>query len=165
MRHNMTAATYLSEKAKWEEAYELKDISAYQLDGLTRYAAIWEKGLPNRLSNHNVVSANDLATLVANQKALKYKLAHVEPFDQGGQTHFAVIFEQTSNPIDQRYNPKLPAANLQSEFFVNSLAGYRLITLEGYTLGGVEYYATVYDKSAGPAQRLGDSMTLTEYSD
>jgi hypothetical protein len=153
MRHGMTAATYLTEKAKWEETYELKDLSAYQLDGRVRYAAIWEKGLPSRLSNHNVVSAQALDTLIANQKALKYRLVHLEPYESSGQARWAVIFEQTSDPIDQRYSSKLPAADFQGEYLANLVAGYRLITIEGYTLGGVEYYATVYDRSAGPVQR------------
>lgn len=165
MRHQMTAATYLTEKAKWEETYEPKDISAYQLDGRAYYAAIWEKGLPPRLANHSVVSAQALDTLVANQKALKYRLVHLEPYEVSGQPRWAVIFEQTSNPIDQRYSSKLPAADFQTEYITNLAAGYRLLTIEGYTLGGIEHYATLYEKAAGPVQRPGDSMTLTEYKD
>jgi Bacterial tandem repeat domain 1 len=163
-RSPMTAATYLSEKATWEEAgYLLMDISAYPIDGAVRYAAIWEKnGGPLRKSEH-LQTAAQLTSNNATYSQLGYRLKILEPYESAGQARYAAIWEQVTGSVERKYSTQLSAAQYNTEYTTLTQQGYRLLMIDGYTLGGVEYFATVWDKAVGAELQPRVQMTSAQY--
>lgn len=75
--------------------------------------------------------------------------------------HFAAIWEKNSGPSRKgRHN--LSTAEYQAEFDTPPGKGYRLVDVDGYHVGGKDFYTAIFEHSSGPAMLGSHGMTLTE---
>ncbi|MFC4584841.1 hypothetical protein [Sphaerisporangium corydalis] len=64
-------------------------------------------------------------------------------------------------PWQARHN--LTSAQYQAEFDRLTGLGYRLVHVDGYTVGGQDWYAAIWEKSAGPAWVARHGLTSAQY--
>ncbi|WP_342375176.1 serine hydrolase [Myxococcus stipitatus] len=162
-RHGLTSAQYQTEFNTWEgQGYRLSYVSGYEEGGSARYAAIWEQTSgPSWRASHGLTSAQ-YQTAVVNQQAQGYRPVMVNGYSVGGVAYFAVIFH-ASNGVAWVARHDLTSAQYQAEFNNWVGQGYRLVHVSGYTSGGAERYAAIWDKTSGPASRAYHGMTSAQY--
>ncbi|MFP5345561.1 MAG: serine hydrolase [Actinomycetes bacterium] len=79
-----------------------------------------------------------------------YRPIHVAGYDTSQGARYAAIWEQTSGPAWQARHG-LTAEQHQATFDALVAQGYRLRSLSGYTDGGRARFASVWERSGGPA--------------
>lgn len=162
-RHGLTSAEYQTQfNSMVSQGYRLVDISGYEVGGQARYAAIWEKSAgPGWQARHGLTSAQYQATF--NQLVAQgYRPLRVAGYTVGGQDYYAAIFEQ-SGGVAWEARHRLTGAQYQATFSTLVGQGYRLMSVSGYAIGGQDYYAAVFQKSAGPAWQARHGLTSAQY--
>ncbi|TQF14826.1 beta-lactamase family protein [Myxococcus llanfairpwllgwyngyllgogerychwyrndrobwllllantysiliogogogochensis] len=162
-RHALTAAQYQTEFNTWTgQGYRLSYVSGYEDGGSVRYAAIWEQTSgPAWRAFHGLTSAQYQTTAV-NQNAQGYRPVVVNGYSVGGVAYFAVIFH-SDGVAAWVARHDLTAAQYQTEFNTWTGQGYRLVHVSGYTSGGAERYAAVWEQTSGPAARAYHGLTAAQY--
>jgi CubicO group peptidase (beta-lactamase class C family) len=167
-RHNLTSAQYQTEVAKWTSApyhYRLTQVSGYSDGGQDRYAALFEKETgPAYTARHNMTPAqyqNEVNTL----KAQGYRPVQVSGFPSGGDCKYAAIFFKEANPPQAVAKHGLTSAQYQDEYDKWKGLGYKLTDISAYTVGGVDFYAAIWEKIAGPDRYCRHGMTSAQYQD
>jgi CubicO group peptidase (beta-lactamase class C family) len=162
-RHGMTSAQYQSEFNTWVRlGYRLVVVDGYEVAGEARYAALWEqKSGPAWVARHGMTSSeyqNEFNTWVSQG----YRLTWVEGYAVGPFDYYAAIWEKTSGPAWVARHGMTSAA-YQSEFDTFTARGFRLTHVSGYTVGGTDYYAAIWDASGGPAWVARHRLTSGGY--
>ena len=150
-RHGLTGAQYQQEfNQKKNQGYRLTMVDGYGVGGQARYAAIWEKiNGPAYEARHGLTSAQYQAEF-NKWKGEGYRLTLVEGYGVGSQTLYAAIWEKKNGPAYEARHG-LTAAQYQQEFNHWTGQGYRLTHVSGYTVGGDDRYAAIWEKTGGPA--------------
>lgn len=165
-RHNLSSAQYQAEFNKWtDKGYRLSQISGYSDGGQDRYAAIFEKESGPTWTAKHGLSGAQYQTEVNNLKAQGYRPVQVSGFPSGGQAKYAALFFKEANAPQWQAKHGMSSAEYQAEVNKWSDAGYRLTDVSGYTVGGTDYYAAVWEKRTGPALAARHRMTSAEYQD
>ncbi len=162
-RHGMTAAQYQTEFDKFVgQGFRLVEVSGYTRDGQDRYAAIWDKSpSPGWVARHGMSSAQYQAEF-DKFVGQGFRLVLVSGYEVGGQARYAAIWSKASGPAWAARHG-MTSAQYQAEF--NSLIGqgFRLIQVSGYSVGGQDRYAAIWDKSSGPAWLARHGMSSAQY--
>ncbi|MEQ1745114.1 MAG: serine hydrolase [Saprospiraceae bacterium] len=163
-RHNLTAAQYQTEFTKWTgQGYRLTQVSGYSAAGQDRYAAIFEKtNGPVWAAKHGLSAAQyqaEFNTLTGQG----YRPVLVSGFPSGGQAKYAAIFVKENPQPQWAAKHGMTAAQYQIEFNKWTGQGYRLTDISGYTVGGTDYYAAIWEKTAGPAWVAKHGLTSAQY--
>lgn len=162
-RHGLSSAQYQSTFTDLVgKGYRLKVVSGYTSDGDVRYAAVWVKaGGPQWAARHGL-SSSEYQSAFNDFGQKGYRLVQVSGYAVGGEPRFAAIWEKSSGPAwVARHN--LTSAQYQSVFNDLVKKGYRLRYVSGYTAGGQDLYAAIWDKSSGPAWVARHRLTAEEY--
>jgi hypothetical protein len=162
-RHGMTSAQYQSEFNAWTaQGFRLTHVSGYTVGGQARFAAIWEqKPGPAWVARHGLTSAQYQAEFDAWVRQ-GYRLVVVDGYESGGEARYAAIWEQKTGPAwIARHG--MTSSEYQNEFNTRVGQGYRLTWVQGYGVGGFDYYAAIWEKSTGPAWVARHGMTSAEY--
>ncbi len=127
------------------------------------YAAIWTKlGPVPFIARHGLTGAEYQAEF---DKHLNdgFRLTSVSGYEVGGQPHFAAIWrKQPGGALTARHG--LTAAQYQAEFDKNAAAGLTLAWVDGYTVGGADFYAAIWEKrNAPPAMIARHNLTSAQY--
>lgn len=77
---------------------------------------------------------------------------------------YATIWDKSATTAWQARHG-LTAAEYQSAFTTLANQGYRLTQVSGYAVNGVDYYAAIWDKSAGPAWSARHRLTSAQHQD
>lgn len=164
-RHGLTSQAYQNQfdTLVGQQGYRLKLVNGYSVAGQDYYAAIWEKAPgPAFVARHGMTSQT------YQQEFDKwigqgYCLTLVSGYSVGNQDRYAAIFEQRSCPAFVARHG-LSSQAYQNEFnTLVSQQGYRLSLVNGYRVGGQDYYAAIWEKSAGPAFIARHGMTSDGY--
>jgi CubicO group peptidase (beta-lactamase class C family) len=163
-RHNLTAAQYQTEFTKWTgQGYRLTHVSGYSAAGQDRYAAIFEKKLgPTWAAKHGLTGAQ-YQTEFNSLTSQGYRPVIVSGFPSGSQAKYACIFVKENNAPQWAAKHGMTAAQYQTEFNKWTGQGYRLIDISGYTVGGTDYYAAIWEKSSGPAWSAKHGLSAAQY--
>jgi len=86
----------------------------------------------------------------------------VEGFGMGPQAYYAAIWERAAGPA-WKARHGLTVAEYQIESLQSMADGYRLAHLSAYNVGGVDYYAAIWEQAAGPAQVARIRETSEEF--
>lgn len=162
-RHLMTPAQYQSEFNDLSaKGYRITSLSGYTKDGQERYAAVWKKtGGPAWTAKHAMTAAQYQQAFEEMSQS-GYRLKIISGYNVGGQARFAAIWDKsTGGAWTARHN--MTAAQYQQAFNENSNNGYRLQYISGYVVGGTEYFAAIWEKTAGPAMVTKHNMTAAQY--
>jgi cytochrome c biogenesis factor len=149
-RHGLSGAQYQAEFDKLTgQGYKLIQVSGYSIGNRARYAAIWEKsGNQNAwVARHGLSSAQYQAEF-DKLTGQGYRLMQVSGYNVGGRDRYAAIWEKSGNQNAWVARHGLSNAQYQAEFDKLTGQGYRLMQVSGYSVGGQDRYAAIWEKSA-----------------
>src|SRR5437016_6266108 len=129
-----------------KQGYRMTWISGHEFGGSVRYEGIWEqKGGPAWEARSNLTAA-EYQKMFDDYTKQGYRPLHVTGYSSGGAARFAAIFEQSSGPAWVARHD-LNAAQYQKAFDDFHNQGYRLKMVSGYSVGGSDYYAALWEKT------------------
>jgi hypothetical protein len=144
------------------QGYRLIYVSGYPVRNQARFAAIWEKSAgPTQVTRHDLTAAQYQNTYDELKRA-GFRLLHVSGYAVRGQNLYAAIWEKSAGPT-QVARHDLSSAQYQSTYDEMKRAGFRLRQLSGYTRGGQDLYAAVWENSPGPPSEARHRLTSAEY--
>jgi CubicO group peptidase (beta-lactamase class C family) len=91
-----------------------------------------------------------------------YRLTVVSGYEVNNQPRYAAIWEKSSGPAWVARHGMSPA-KYQEEFDKFVQQGYRLTRVSGYTVGGKDFYAAIWEKTSGPAWVARHGMSSSAY--
>jgi Astacin (Peptidase family M12A)/Bacterial tandem repeat domain 1 len=162
-RHNMTSSSYQTYFNTYASlGYRLQWVSGYTVGGITYYAAIWDKAAGGAWVAHHGMSSSSYQSLFNTYTSQGYRLKMVNGYNVNGVAQFAAIWERVSGSSwVARHN--MTPSSYQTYFNTYTSQGYRLVHVSGYNVGGVTYYAALWDKSAGPSWVARHGMSSTSF--
>jgi hypothetical protein len=133
-------------------------------DDGSRFAAIWvRQSGPPFVARHGMTSQEyqqQFDQLVGQQG---FCLVDVSGYAVGGQDRYAAIWEKKSCPqFVARHGMTSQQYQQQFDQLVGQ-QGFRLTLVDGYTVGGQDRYAAIWEKSPGPAFVARHGMTSQQY--
>ena|SRR5215217_911101 len=164
-RHGLTADQYQQTFNQLvNQGFRPTCVSGYTVGGggQARFAAIWEqRGGPAFQARHNLTADQYQQTF--NQLVSQgFRLTCVSGYNVGGRERFAAIWEQRGGPAFQaRHN--LTADQYQQTFNQLVSQGFRLRFVSGYSVGGQDRYAAIWEQVGGPAFQARHGLTADEY--
>ena len=162
-RHGITAAQY--QQAFDElvaQGYRLIHLSGYTVRRQELYAAVWEqRDGPPWQARHGLTAAQYQQTF-DELVAQGYHLVCVSGYGSDGQDLYAAVWEQRGAPPWQARHG-LTAAQHQQSFDELSAQGYRLVHVSGYTSGGEDRYAAIWEQRGGPPWQARHGLTAEQY--
>lgn len=147
-RHGMSSANYQDAFNQYvREGYRLRHVSGYSVGGQARYAAIWEKTSDNSawLARHGLTSAQyqqEFNRLVGQG----YRLTQVSGYGIGATDYYAAIWEKKGGPAWVARHG-MSSAGYQAEVDRLLRQGYQPKLVSGYTVGGSDRYAALWEKA------------------
>lgn len=162
-RHGLTAAQYQNEfDSLLAQGYRLIDINGYSVNGMVRYAAIWEQSPgPDWQARHGLSSTEHqglFTTLVAEG----YRPIIVSGYDMGGSAHYASLWQRIDSAAwIARHG--ITASELQAEYDALTPQGFHPIDVCGYTVAGQTRFAAIWDNSPIPGWVARHGLTAAEY--
>ena len=162
-KHNMTSSSYQSNFNTYKsQGYRLQWVSGYTVNGITYYAAIWDKATSGAWVAHHGMSSSDYQSKFNSYVGQGYRLKMVNGYNVNGVARFAAIWEKTSGAAwVARHN--MTSSSYQTYFNTYTSQGYRLVHVSGYNVNGTTYYAALWDKSAGPAWTARHGMSSSSF--
>lgn len=148
-RHNLSAAQYQDAFDDYvKQGFRLSTVSGYTCGGQERYIALWEKKAGAEWAARHGLSGQDYQAAFDDFNKKGFRLIHVSGYGVGNQAKFAAIWDKSAGPSwAARHN--LTAAQYQKAFDDFSKQGFRLVHVSGYVVNNVEYFAGIWEKSAG----------------
>jgi CubicO group peptidase (beta-lactamase class C family) len=145
--HGMSSVTYQTKFDDYsDKGYRLIHVDGYNVNGTTRFAAMWEKKSGGAwVSFHNMSSSTYRNKFDYYVKTKGYRLIHVDGYTVGNKARFAAIWEKASGPA-WRAKHNLTRSKLNSVAQEYGAQGYRLYRLSGYVSGGITKYAAIWHK-------------------
>jgi hypothetical protein len=162
-RHGLTSAQYQAAFDQFVgQGYRLVDVSGYEVNGQDRYAAIWVKssGTP-WVARHGLTSTQYQAAF-DQFVGQGYRLVKVSGYSVNGDDRYAAIWDKSGGSAWVARHG-LTSAQYQAAFDQYVAQGYRLVDVSGYSVNGQDYYAAIWDKSAGSAWVARHGLTSAQY--
>src|SRR6266540_3378025 len=91
-----------------------------------------------------------------------YRLTWVSGYTINNDPRFAAIFEKKSSPAWVAHHG-MTSADYQFKFNTYVSQGYRLVLVNGYTVSGVAYFVTIWDKSPSGQWVACHGLTSADY--
>jgi hypothetical protein len=93
-----------------------------------------------------------------------YRLTYVSGYNEGGQARYAAVWTALPSTPAWAARHGLTAARYQQEFDSLVGQGYRPVLVNGFGIGGTDYYAAIFEKSsAGGAWVARHGLTAARY--
>jgi CubicO group peptidase (beta-lactamase class C family) len=148
-RHGLTSAQYQTEfNSLTAQGFRPVLVSGYGLGGADHYAAIFEKSSAGAwIARHGMTPAQYQAEFNT-QTAQGYRPLHISAFTVNGQDRYAAIWIKKAGPAWVARHG-LSSSQYQAEFNHWVSQGYQLTQVSGYTAGGAERYAAVWEQVSG----------------
>ena len=127
-----------------------------------RYAAIWSKAGGGEWVARHGLTSDQYQREFNKLTGQGMRLVAVDGYEADGVAHYAAIWTKTSSPPwEARHG--LTSAQYQAEFDKLVGQGYRLVWVNGYTVGGQDRYAAIWEKSGGPAFVARHGLSAAQY--
>ncbi len=124
-------------------------LSGYSVNGVDFYALIWKLSAgPAWVGRHGLSSDQYQAEFDA-LTSQGFRPVDISGYELNGEAHYAAVFEQRS---DAPWVARHGLGNADYQATVDGLIsdGLRPLHVAGYTVGGQDLYATIWEQSAGP---------------
>src|SRR5581483_9860857 len=162
-RHNLSPADYQQAFDTYtKQGYRLTTVSGYTCGGQERYIALWEKISGPEWAARHGLSAQDYQTAFDDFVKKGFRLKHVSDYGVGNAAKFAGIWEKMAKP-EWTAKHNMTAAQYQQAFDDYKSKGFRLIDVSGYVVNNTEYFAAIWDKSAGNDYIARHNLTVADY--
>jgi DNA-binding ferritin-like protein len=162
-RHNLTAQQYQQTFDQLvNQGFRPTRVSGYGVGGQSRFAAIFvQVGGPAFQARHGLTAQQYQQTFdqLVNQG---FRVKWVNGHSVGGQEQFAAIFEQIGGPAFQARHG-LTAQQYQQTFDQLVNQGFRPTCVSGYSVGGQDRYAAIFEQVGGPAFQARHGLTAQQY--
>ncbi|KAL2839829.1 hypothetical protein BJY01DRAFT_257576 [Aspergillus pseudoustus] len=148
--HRMTSSSYQAKFDKYiADGYRLRQVNGYTVGENVYFAAVWDKSpAPGAwVARHNINAAS-LQKYTDTYLAQGYRVTHVSAYEVNGEARFAALWEKINDGTGWWAWAKMTSAEYQKKFDAYLKDGYRLINVNGYSIGKTVYYAGIWDTSA-----------------
>jgi CubicO group peptidase (beta-lactamase class C family) len=150
-RHGLNAADF--QKAVddlGKQGLHLVYVDGYEYQGVPLFAGIWQSASgPAPVVKTGMDSTQYQAEFDTLGKQ-GMRLAHVSGYAQGGSARFAAIWDHSAGPAYiARHN--LTSEDYQKDFDEYGKQGFRLKEVSGYSPGGTDRYAAIWEKGGDGA--------------
>jgi CubicO group peptidase (beta-lactamase class C family) len=164
-RPNVSPVVYAGlTMAEYEQEFDVqvaagwrpKLVSGFNHDGQARYVAIFHPGSASTewVARHKMTAAEFQAEFDALSQQ-GFRVAHVNGYELGGEARYSAIWEKRpGGPQVVRFG--LDRAAYQAEFNSWTSQGYLHTLVNGYGLGGDDYYVAIWERpliTSGPTYR------------
>lgn len=153
-RHRLTSAEHQAAFTQYVgQGYRPIRISAYTVAGVDYYASIWTKDLTvPTIARHRLNAAQYQAAFNENA-ALGYRLTDISGYTVNGEAAYAAIWQKPAGVAIPAWTAAhgMTSDQYQAKFVELLNQGYRLRTVSGYEVGGVDRYAAIWDKAPSSA--------------
>jgi polyglycine hydrolase-like protein len=127
-----------------------------------RYAAIWAKVGPAEWVARHGMTSDQYQQEFNKFTGQGMRLVVVDGYEADGVVHYAAIWNKASSPPwEARHG--MSSAQYQAEFDKLVGQGFRLVWVNGYTAGGQDRYAAIWEKSGGPQWVARHGLTSAQY--
>ena len=142
--------------------YHLVHIDGCSLNSGAIYAGIWEQSPSPQWQARHDLTADQYQQTFDSLVAQGYRLRRVSGYSLGNEAYYAGIWEQSPGPQWQARHG-LTADQYQQTFNQFIAHGYRLVWVNGYSLGNEAYYAGIWEQSPGPQWQARHGLTADQY--
>lgn len=91
-----------------------------------------------------------------------YRLTYVSGYEDNGEARYAALWELAGS-VGWIARHGLTSAQYQQEFDTQLANGYRLVLVNGYTVGGSDYFAAIWEASPSGPWVAHHDMSSAEY--
>ncbi|PVF93072.1 hypothetical protein CPB86DRAFT_790514 [Serendipita vermifera] len=163
-RHGMTSDNYQATfNDLTSKGFRLVLVNGYTVSGQDRYVAIWDKSVGGAWVARHRMTSSEYQSAFNTYTSQGYRLKHVSGYAIGTEARYAAIWEKTSDTSAWVARHGLTSAQYQQEFNNLTGQGYRLSDVSGYGVNGVDYYAAIFEKKAGPAFIARHGLNSAQY--
>ena len=162
-RHGLTATQYQATFNQLVgEGYRLQFVSGYGVGGQDLYAAFWDQsGGPAWQARHAMDAATYQNTF--NQLVSQgYRLRWISGYVVNGVDMYAAIWDQSSGGSWQARH-RMSECDFLTQAAVFASQGYRLVCVSGYSFGGKDYYAALWEQPTGAPWFFSAGMPSSTY--
>jgi CubicO group peptidase (beta-lactamase class C family) len=162
--HGMTSDQYQQYFNTYvAQGYRLVLVNGYTVNGVDNYVAIWDKSPSGSWVAKHGMSSSDYQTAFNSYVGQGYRLMHVTGYSVGSDARYAAIWEKTNDGIAWVAHHGMTSDAYQQQFDTLVAQGYRLVLVNGYQVGNIDYYAAIWDKSSSGTWVARHGMTSSEY--
>ncbi|KAK0704375.1 hypothetical protein B0H67DRAFT_591250 [Lasiosphaeris hirsuta] len=166
-RSGMTSAQYQSNFDTYvSQGYRPKHVYGYAVGNAPYFAAIWDKspapGNGAWAARHGLTS-DQYQTVSNTFTSQGYTPVHVSGYAENGQARYAALWEKPSGGYPWLSRHGLTSAQYQQAASTWTAQGYRPVKVNGYVVGGVDYYTTIWDKAPSPPWVTRHGLTAGQY--
>lgn len=161
-RHGLTAGQYQAAFNQYtSQGFRLTQVDGYDVNGSSRYVAIWEKeGGPAWVTHHGMTSSQYQAKF-DQYTGRGYRLVLIDGHTTRSGDRYAAIWEKRGGPAWVAHHG-MTSSQYQAKFNQYTSRGYRLVHVSGYG-GSSARYAAIWEKRGGPAWVAHHGMTSSQY--
>jgi CubicO group peptidase (beta-lactamase class C family) len=167
--HGLTGAQFQANfNTLVAQGYRLVDVSGYGIGGQDYYTAIFDKSSGPAWEAHNNMTSAQYQAQFNRLAGLGYQLTEVSGYSVNGQDRYAAIWQKTSGVTWEAHHG-MTSAQYQAQFTNLVNQGYRLVDVSGYTVGGQDRYAAIWQNlnySAATLQAINNDVAkfMQQYS-
>lgn len=162
-RHELTKTQFQAEfDTLVNQGFRPIDVNGYSVNGVVRYAGVWEQSPgPAWIARHGI-SAADHQALFNTLPQQGFRPVAVSGYQAGREVQFASLWQQIAGP-EWRARHGVTAAELQAEFDALTPQGFRPVDICGYRVGGQVRFAATWERAPTPEWVARHELTVGEY--
>jgi CubicO group peptidase (beta-lactamase class C family) len=162
-RHGLTVAQLQTElDTLVNQGFRPIDLNGYSVNGVDRYAGVWEQSPGPAWIARQGVSVADHQALLTSLPQQGFRPVAVSGYEVGGEVRFASLWQQIADP-EWHARHGLTAAELQAELDALVPQGFRPVDVCGYRVGGQVRFAAIWERVPAPEWVVRHSLTAGEY--
>ena len=144
--HDFTAADYQAAIEKAEKSgFQPILVDAFNVGSTVLFTAIFEKATVEWVARHGLNSAEYQAEI---DKRINegYRIRHTSGYEVNSKAYYAIIFDKSPSPKwEARHG--LTAQTYQEEFDTLIAQSYVPVVIDGFFVGGTEYFTAIWHKA------------------
>jgi len=164
-RHGISGADYQTAITNLSgQGFRPVDLSVFRSGGRVLFSAIWEKEEGLEWTAEHGLTGAAYQRLFDDLSRDGFRLRCVSPYEDAGGERFASIWDRYAGPAwEARHG--LTSEEYQYEFDMQRRSGFRLVRAVGYTLGGQQRYAGIWEESPGHPGLAKHGLPHSAYQD
>jgi CubicO group peptidase (beta-lactamase class C family) len=148
-RHGISGADYQAAISTLDaQGFRPVDLSVFRVGREVFFSAIWEQELGLEWIARHGLTGTEYQTLFDDLSRGGFRLRCMSAYEDVDGERFACIWDRYAGP-DWVARHGLTAEAYQHEFDTQATRGFRLVRAVGYTIGGQNLYAGIWERSPG----------------